>query len=565
MRKYFSAFIFLIVIGVTGCRDERESLPPVILLEQQLYETVVGETVTVTPEYENCGEGTVWLWTCDGETLSVEESLTFTSDEAGEYYIMLTVSNSAGEDKAELRIDVYGMMPPEISLPGAVRGFSVLQDSLLVLAPEISSALSVTYSWTIDGETVSTDSVYTFPTGETGTFEAGLCVENRDGRDEIEFTVEVMSPGEAFSWTFDRTEYGISSGRSLLLRPQDIEYPFDAVYTWSVDGTEVQSGESSEYVFDLTAEGSYTVSVTMRNSYTAASQDLTVTVLPAEGTYFRAADASSSASISKVYEYTPAPGQFINDGVTLTSPEEACSYAFERLSQGQFVSLGAFGGYLIAGFDHSVESSTDGGFDLQITGNAHSSSSEPGIIWVSQDENGNGLPDDTWYELRGSEYGKPETWQDYAVTYYRPSSNGTSIEWTDNRGSSGTVDYIPAYHSQETYFPLWITAESYTLRGTRLEDRLVDENGNGSLWIGHPFDWGYADNWSGTDPDIDKFRISDAVRWDGEPADLTYIDFVKIQCGVQAKGGWTGEQSTELTLIRDLHIDAALEKVDTEG
>lgn len=553
--KHFSAFIFLIVLVITGCREQRESLPPVIVLQQQLYETVVGETVTVTPEYENCGEGTAWLWTCDGETLSVEESLTFTSDEAGEYYIMLSVSNSAGEDKAELRIDVYGMMPPEISLPGAVRGFSVLQDSLLVLAPEISSALPVTYSWTIDGKTVSTDSVYTFPTGETGTFEAGLCVENRDGRDEIEFTVEVMSPGEAFSWTFDRTEYGISSGRSLLLRPQDIEYPFDAVYTWSVDGTEVQSGESSEYVFDLTAEGSYTVSVTMRNSYTAASQDLTVTVLPAEGTYFRAADASSSASISKVYEYTPAPGQFINDGVTLTSPEEACSYAFERLSQGQFVSLGAFGGYLIAGFDHSVESSTDGGFDLQITGNAHSSSSEPGIIWVSQDENGNGLPDDTWYELRGSEYGKPETWQDYAVTYYRPSSNGTSIEWTDNRGSSGTVDYIPAYHSQETYFPLWITAESYTLRGTRLEDRLVDENGNGSLWIGHPFDWGYADNWSGTDPDIDKFRISDAVRWDGEPADLTYIDFVKIQCGVQAKGGWTGEQSTELTLIRDLHID----------
>ena len=565
MRKYFSAFIFLIVIGVTGCREQRESLPPVILLEQQVYETVVGETVTVTPEYENCGEGTAWMWTCDGETLSVEESLTFTSEEAGEYYIMLTVSNSAGEDKAELRIDVYEMMPPEISLPGAVRGFSVLQDSLLVLAPEISSALPVTYSWTVDGETVSTDSVYTFPTGETGTFEAGLCVENRDGRDEIEFTVEVMSPGEAFSWTFDRTDYGISAGRSLLLRPLDIEYPFDAVYTWSVDGTEVQSGESSEYVFDLTAEGSYTVSVTMRNSYTAASQDLTVTVLPAEGTYFRAADASSSASISKVYEYTPAPGQFINDGVTLTTPEEACSYAFERLSQGQFVSLGAFGGYLIAGFDHSVESSTDGGFDLQITGNAHSSSSEPGIIWVSQDENGNGLPDDTWYELRGSEYGKPETWQDYAVTYYRPSSNGTSIEWTDNRGSSGIVDYIPAYHSQETYFPLWITADSYTLRGTRLEDRLVDENGNGSLWIGHPFDWGYADNWSGTDPDIDKFRISDAVRWDGEPADLTYIDFVKIQCGVQAKGGWTGEQSTELTVIRDLHIDAALEKVDTEG
>ena len=92
-----------------------------------------------------------------------------------------------------------------------------------------------------------------------------------------------------------------------------------------------------------------------------------------------------------------------------------------------------------------------------------------------------------------------------------------SVEWTDNRGGSGTIDYLPAYHHQDTYYPVWITADRYTLRGTRLEDRLEDQNGNGSLWIGHPFDWGYADNWSETDPDIDKFSISDAVRWDGEP------------------------------------------------
>ena len=466
--KHFSAFIFSIVFVITGCREQRGSLPPVIVLEQQLYETVVGEPVTVAPQYENCGDGTVYLWTCDGETLSTEPSLTFSRNVRGEYWIQLTVGNSAGEDRAEIRIDVYDVTPPEISLPGAAAGFSVLKDSSLVLAPEVRSALPVTYSWSIDGQTVSADSVLAFPTDEAGLFEVSFSAENRDGRDEIEFTVEVMSPEDAFSWTFDRTDYGISSGRSSRLRPLDIKYPFDAVYTWSVDGTEVQSGESSEYVFDLTAEGFYTVSVTMRNSYTTASQDLTVIVLPAEGTYFRPAVGSSSPLISQVYEYTPAPGQFINDGVTLTTQEEACSYAFERLSQGQFVSLGAFGGYLTAGFDHSVESSTDGGFDLQITGNAHSSSSEPGIIWVSQDENGNGLPDDTWYELRGSEYGKPETWQDYAVTYYRPAENGMSVEWTDNRGGSGTIDYLPAYHHQDTYYPVWITADRYTLRGTRL-------------------------------------------------------------------------------------------------
>ncbi len=61
-------------------------------------------------------------------------------------------------------------------------------------------------------------------------------------------------------------------------------------------------------------------------------------------------------------------------------------------------------------------------------------SSEPGIVWVMQDENGDGLPNDTWYELRGSEYGKAETWQDYAVTYHKPTGIQLPTPWTDNHG-----------------------------------------------------------------------------------------------------------------------------------
>lgn len=38
-----------------------------------------------------------------------------------------------------------------------------------------------------------------------------------------------------------------------------------------------------------------------------------------------------------------------------------------------------------------------------------------------QDVNGNGKPDDEWYELRGSETGGEWTVQEYAVTYYRPA------------------------------------------------------------------------------------------------------------------------------------------------
>ena len=127
-----------------------------------------------------------------------------------------------------------------------------------------------------------------------------------------------------------------------------------------------------------------------------------------------------------------APGQFINELVsggftgTETSPEAAVAYAEERMKKNTWVSLGGWGGYIVVGFDHSIDNSSSGykgGYNFSITGNAFKGSSEPGIVYVMQDTNGNTLPDDEWYELKGSEYGKEETVQDYAVTYEAFASN----------------------------------------------------------------------------------------------------------------------------------------------
>jgi len=266
-------------------------------------------------------------------------------------------------------------------------------------------------------------------------------------------------------------------------------------------------------------------------------------------------ETSFSPYANKVYAYLPAPGQFVGADFTCHTMEEACRYAEERLSQTAFVSLGGFGGYIVVGFDHAIVN--DGGYDIAITGNAFKNSSEPGIVWVMRDENGNGLPDDTWYELRGSEYGRPETWHDYAVTYYRPSSPQQPVRWTDNRGQSGEVDYLGAYHPQDYYYPLWVETDSYTLTGTRLEAR-NEELGHNS-WVNGDFDWGYADNYStidrfsATDRD-NHFRISDAVRPDGTDANLPCIHFVKIQTATNAKSGWLGENSTEVLAVKDYNL-----------
>ena len=215
------------------------------------------------------------------------------------------------------------------------------------------------------------------------------------------------------------------------------------------------------------------------------------------------------------------------------------------------------------GFDHSIDNT--GGYDFAIVGNSFNNSSEPGIVWVMQDENGDGLPNDTWYELRGSETGKETTIQNYAVTYYRPSGAGMPVQWSDNLGNSGEIDYLVAYHRQEYYYPLWIEAGSYTLTGTCLKARNYDASGKGTYWVNAEYDWGYADNFSpidrltdasnaSADANANHFKISHAIDFECQPVHLEFIDFVKVQVGVNAKSGWLGEVSTEVFGFYDYNM-----------
>ncbi|MDR2741856.1 MAG: hypothetical protein LBB98_06835 [Treponema sp.] len=90
------------------------------------------------------------------------------------------------------------------------------------------------------------------------------------------------------------------------------------------------------------------------------------------------------------------------------------------------------------------------GGDLSISGNAFKGNVEAGVVWVSQDENGNGRPDDTWYELAGSETGKADTVQRYSLTYYRPGSS-EGPHWEDNLGNSGSMPDKTYYGKAQGY------------------------------------------------------------------------------------------------------------------
>ncbi|MDR1633140.1 MAG: hypothetical protein LBR97_09770, partial [Dysgonamonadaceae bacterium] len=153
---------------------------------------------------------------------------------------------------------------------------------------------------------------------------------------------------------------------------------------------------------------------------------------------------AQSPYIDKIYEYMPAPGQFVNEMPAYTpgdTQEDMNRKVEEKIAGANhnegMITLGGYGGYVVFGFDHPVQN-LPGRYDFRILGNAfyananpdggasrEGGSCEPGIVMVSRDTNGNGLPDDPWYELAGSEYNRPQTVHNYRITYYKPDENKT--------------------------------------------------------------------------------------------------------------------------------------------
>lgn len=292
------------------------------------------------------------------------------------------------------------------------------------------------------------------------------------------------------------------------------------------------------------------------------------------------AKAADSPYIARVLEYRPAPGQFVNElpeykagdnenGIRLKADE--CLSDDEQ----EMISLGSWGGYVVFGFDHLVKNNPEE-LDFQILGNAfvanassqpekQGGSSEPGIVMVSYDANGNGRADDEWYELAGSEYYSPETRHNYTVTYYRPTEDHiatpstrepylidtTYIRWRDSEGTTGYVSRNKVH--LQSYWPEWIDADSLVFTGTRLADNYADESGNGTYYVQYPYQYGYVDNRPNTD-DASSFNIAWAVAQDGTKVNLPGIHFVKVYTGVLQYCGWLGETSTEVLGATDLHL-----------
>ncbi|MBP6453077.1 MAG: hypothetical protein KA237_04440, partial [Alistipes sp.] len=503
-RIRFSCFALLAAAAVACNKDDiitrEEAQAPVIAFDVNtgVYTAKVGREFTIAPTYEYVDRA-VYAWKLEktGRIISTEPVLTYVIDEVeGEekedYYIELEVTTPQGTTREQTRVEVYRILPPVIVLS---EGAEVVRGHVYEISPDVRWGEKATYRWTMrrpgaaEVEEVGREPTYEFCEQALGEYELRLRAENEDGADEKSIRVEVTEALPVsvtvppIGRLYDGLTRTVPLGRSITLRPL-IWNGRNPRYSWTVDGEEISTELACTYtpsgkgvkkllftVTDSSDEPAAAVAKGVRSTgEVRATVEYSVECCDEEGAFRRPATPSSEVSWTKVYEYTPAPGQFINELVSggftgaETTPEAAVAYAEERLRKGTWVSLGGWGGYIVVGFDHSIDNSSEGyrgGYNFSITGNAFEGSSEPGIVWVMQDTNGNTLPDDEWYELKGSEFGKEETLRDYAVTYYRPTYSGASVQWRDNRGVSGKIDYLKAYHDQPSYYPNWIDAESY--------------------------------------------------------------------------------------------------------
>ncbi len=314
-----------------------------------------------------------------------------------------------------------------------------------------------------------------------------------------------------------------------------------------------------------------------------------------------------SPYITKVFEYMPAPGQFVNK---LPEYEKGDTHSDMLRKANEWlvgedawtITLGGWGGYVIIGFDHTIVN-VAGRRDFRINGNAFGStmgrpgapfggSCEPGIVMVAYDKNKNGEPDnDEWYEIKGSANfsAESEPWygialengndtqviRDYEMTYHRPVSEEQHVEaqpdnpnsfpsihnyiyWEDNKDNSG-YKVKNVYHNQ-TYYPAWIDDDKLTFKGIRLPENGINEgehilglNDVNVYFVLYGFRYGYIDNYPNIH-DNSAIDIDWAIDKEGNRVDLPGIDFVKIYNGVNQENGWLGESSTEVERGEDLHL-----------
>ncbi|MDR1096222.1 MAG: bacterial Ig-like domain-containing protein [Spirochaetaceae bacterium] len=413
-------------------------------------------------------------------------------------------------DTVSLTLENGGLLPEDFASITTTAGYNAAQTG------------KQTLSMTLDGRTFTFD-VFVIDTEPAVWFDYGYMRHAGDPGGH--------GPGAGKYYAKPNETLVIAPVRYLLGYNAD-HSDAGATYDWSVSGgaTYTTSKDGELLRITPTAEGICAINVTVTGT-----------------SYITGSTISESASTELVcFEGSLPTGTFGSP------PGVLRHFGAGQMSEsgtGYGWSLGSAGGYEVWTVEHQPS--------YKIEGNAFGSWQEAGVVWMQEDNNGNGLPDEMWYELRGSDEDNA-TWKDkitrrYAVTYINGSPDATKnqygqtirdVYWADSKGRSGL---IPGGFPSN-----WgVTGDIVTYTGTLLRD-------DGNIATGN---YGGMDQLEGyADAIGDTFFVNKAMRADGTPVTLSSVKFIKVQTALFRYGGIFGDVSTEIQYADFLGVQSSFPK-----
>jgi hypothetical protein len=330
-------------------------------------------------------------------------------------------------------------------------------------------------------------------------------------------------------------KYYAQLNETLVLAPVRVLLGFDenhqdlgATYSWSVTGGSYNTATPANqetFTFTPKAAGTYTVTVQVTGRNYVTGQN----------------DTKTTSTEVVCYTGTLPQGSFISPLKNF-----ACGQMTEG-GTGYGWSLGSVGGYEV----WKVEPQAS----YTITGNPMGNWSEAGVVWVMEDKNGNQVPDEMWYELKGSDEDPGSRYASlitrrYSITYFRSADTESindygqiirRVYWVDSKGRTGI---IPGGWPED-----WgVSGDWVTYTGTILRDdgNIATGDYNGLSEVGGYVDsFGGVGKWSSSET-WDKFHVEDAIRADGTSISLNAVKFIKVQSAIHRYGGIFGDCSTEI-------------------
>lgn len=343
------------------------------------------------------------------------------------------------------------------------------------------------------------------------------------------------------SFTIPAEGFKVEVGKSLSLNPTVVNGDKSS-FTWEVNGQVVSSAKI--YTFIPSKIGSYNLQLKVSNEIGSDNKTILVSAF-----------SNLSPYIMKVFDYKYGPGQHAS---LIPAEWKGDDFIGEPWTgTKRYTSLGGWGGYIIGGFDHVVKNVEGADFAIFTQPGA---SSEPGIVYVMDDENEDGIPNNgEWTEIKGSEYNHPEAIHDYQVTYYKPVGNG-NVTWKDNKGKNGEL--TPVFETPSWWWSGYGDKAEVVFTGAKLPNAYKNISTQPDIenWTVRPdlFTFGYAECYNNLDYNnklkANHFDISNAVDKAGNKVNLTGIRFIKVQSGVFQVAGWLNEISTEVSGAADLSL-----------